>query len=274
MSSPTSSQTPLTPKTPASPQNFLSLELIAAYVNAKSVKQHHHFHDALAVERLLWEVLGQIGSALMYVHSCGLIHLDIKPDNILVSSPVPQTNVHTSASFPFAEPPGSSVRFVLADFGHSVTVERCNKDSDVEEGDSTYMAPETMRGGVCTASDIFSFGLTCLEILYACTLPANGPAWQQLRSLDSTKALEAAFGPGPPLLLDLLRHMVDPDPDQRPSAALVVKASLMHVTPPTRELLSMHPRPAQDYGERYECFCNDKAGRHHCASVCAVLSDL
>lgn len=84
-----------------------------------------------------------IGSALTHVHARGYIHLDIKPDNIMIA-------------------PGG--RPILFDFGTARLVGE--KRPDRVCGTNAYIAPEECRlDSVGTQADIFSVGVTLYEML-------------------------------------------------------------------------------------------------------------
>ena len=98
----------------------------------------------------------QIGSAVKYLHeqSPPIIHLDIKPDNVLIDS---QEN------------------FILTDFGISnrirKTLERSlGVQSQNKDGTTAYMAPERFSENIDEriprpANDVFSLGVTVFELL-------------------------------------------------------------------------------------------------------------
>lgn len=50
------------------------------------------------------------------------------------------------------------------------------------EGDSRYIAPELLQGCFTKAADIFSLGITILELACNLDLPKNGYLWHKLRS--------------------------------------------------------------------------------------------
>lgn len=93
------------------------------------------------VEVRLW--FHQIASALEYAHSLGIIHRDIKSDNIII------TRDRESA--------------YLVDFGIAVSAEDAKKltRSGFVIGTPGYMSPEQQAGDdLDTRTDIYSFGVT------------------------------------------------------------------------------------------------------------------
>lgn len=52
---------------------------------------------------------------------------------------------------------------------------------DAMEGDSKYLAPEVLSGSFSKKADIFSLGVTLLELACDLDLPANGTLWHELR---------------------------------------------------------------------------------------------
>lgn len=69
----------------------------------------------------------------------------------------------------------------LGDFGLVVDINRSNLKL-ATEGDARYVAPEVLRGQFSKAADIFSLGITILELSCNLILPPNGPLWKELRS--------------------------------------------------------------------------------------------
>ena len=85
--------------------------------------------------------------AVAYAHGQRVVHLDIKPANILLG-------------------PGHSA--ILVDWGIARRLDDPAPAHASVMGTLGYMAPECLRGGTgagCTASDVFSLGLTLFEVL-------------------------------------------------------------------------------------------------------------
>ena len=111
-----------------------------------------------------WDVIFQMIVPLNYLHKLGYIHLDIKPSNYLIMD---------------------NNQLLLNDFCLSI------KEKDIKtnelEGDSVYISPELFYknlGTISHKSDIFSLGLSILEILIEDDLPKNGPLWQEMRNRE------------------------------------------------------------------------------------------
>lgn len=101
--------------------------------------------SSLAKEALpdatLWHVVHDVASGLRHIHSCGLVHLDIKPANLLISD-------------------DGLVK--IGDFG---TASQVGEGEDGREGDTRYMAPELLQSSDRhPPGDVFSLGLSLYEI--------------------------------------------------------------------------------------------------------------
>lgn len=90
-------------------------------------------------------IIKQIGQALYYAHEQGIIHHDVKPENILFDA---------------------VGRALLADFGISMMQESVQRQrSTASVGTPTYMAPERFQGYVSRRSDQYSLACVLYEML-------------------------------------------------------------------------------------------------------------
>ena len=102
--------------------------------------------------RQVADVGAQMADALSYVHGHGIVHRDVKPENILVAE-VPTL--------------GYTLMAKLADFGVAQFVDGSRLTGDgAIMGTAAYISPEQARGEeVGTPSDVYSLGLVLLEAL-------------------------------------------------------------------------------------------------------------
>src|SRR4051794_7699334 len=113
-------------------------------------------------------VIADVARGLAVAHESGIIHRDIKPDNILIVDDHPGTaTVATTAG-------GSDVvtlRVKLSDFGLARHTEETESllltQTGAILGTPLYMAPEqsTGAGAVGTAADVYSLGATLFHLL-------------------------------------------------------------------------------------------------------------
>jgi hypothetical protein len=91
------------------------------------------------------EVLVDIGRGLDYAHQRGVIHRDVKPENIVA---------HHEAG----KPP-----WLITDFGSSRFVPGGSRAASIV-GSAQYIAPEIMQRDATAACDQYSLGITALEL--------------------------------------------------------------------------------------------------------------
>ena len=154
-------------------------------------------------DALIGALLRDISSALAHMHARGIVHLDIKPHNVLLGD---GSGGDGSGSGGWS--------FKLADFGHASAA---MSDLDVEQGDVRYLALDLLQaqeGATLTAGDVFSLGATAYEAACGSFLPAAGYEWQRIRDGDlrPTRCINRG-------LRRCLELMLHPQPTARPSAA-------------------------------------------------------
>lgn len=158
------------------------------------------YHDI--PESLIWSFFTDCVMALQHLHSHDLIHLDIKPENIFLSHGICK----------------------LGDFGLVVDLSRPDA-SDAIEGDPKYMAKELMQGKFTKAADIFSLGITFLEMSCDLELPSGGEGFHALRNgsltfTDFGSHLSDDFK-------QVISNMMLPDPTMRPTATQLLNHSVI-----------------------------------------------
>jgi WD40 repeat protein len=107
-------------------------------------------------ENQIRSLLNDLLPVLQFVHSCSVIHRDIKPPNI-IRRRISQTPVAYAY-------PTLTGELVLVDFGAAKVVEGALKTGTVI-GSPEFVAPEQIRGQAVYASDLYSLGVTCIYLL-------------------------------------------------------------------------------------------------------------
>ncbi|KAM5152888.1 membrane-associated tyrosine- and threonine-specific cdc2-inhibitory kinase [Mantella aurantiaca] len=152
-----------------------------------SLQQHSEDFCAPLPPRQVWDVTCDLLRGLKHLHDRNLLHLDIKPANVFISF---------------------SGLYKLGDFGLMVELDGAEGSRDAQEGDPRYMAPELLDGVFTKAADVFSLGMTLLEVACNMELPKGGESWQQLRRGHLPTEFTSQL---PPDFLKVLGAMLEPD---------------------------------------------------------------
>ena len=151
-------------------------------------------HDAVQITR-------EVAEALAYAHSYGLVHRDIKPDNVMMS------NGHA----------------IVADFGIARAMSEAGADkltqTGMAVGTPAYMSPEQAAGesDVDGRSDIYSLGCVFYELLVG-QVPFTGPnsvAIMARHSMDSITAPSIMRQSIPPEVEDIIFKTMEKLPADR-----------------------------------------------------------
>lgn len=156
---------------------FMVMELVEGEPLAKML----HRETRLGV-RVACEIILQVADALHYVHGKGIVHCDIKTENILVS-----------------EQQGTKRRqqiVKLLDFGLARSL-ASGRGSGPLSGTPHYVAPERIKGDAASpASDIYALGILFYEIVTG-HVPWDGPVSQILHGhLEETPTSPSKLVPG------------------------------------------------------------------------------
>jgi serine/threonine-protein kinase len=141
----------------------------------------------------------QACAGIGYAHRAGLVHCDVKPQNLLVT------------------PDG---RLKVTDFGiaRALATIRPDEQSDIVWGSPQYFAPEQAAGGAPSpASDVYSLGVVMYEMLTG-SLPFQSTSASVLARmhLESDAPLLTEMVPGiSPTLERILVKVLSKEPSQR-----------------------------------------------------------
>jgi len=163
-----------------------TLYLVMDYVEASNLKELFAQHDPVLTENVA-QILIDMAIGLSDVHESGYMHLDFKPENVLVSR-------------------NGSVR--LIDFDLAQPIPEKPKKMSRNPGTPGYMAPEQLQQKAIDArADIFAYGVAAYELLtnqkpfpgetpteiLAAQLDTTGPVPPREHNPDIPAALEKAI---------------------------------------------------------------------------------
>jgi len=171
-----------------------------------------HSAQALPLDRILG-IGGEVARAMTVAHAAGLVHRDLKPDNL------------------FVDRRGDAVRVVVIDFGLAFATDgdaqlgRLTR-ADVTGGTPGYMSPEQARADPLTsATDVYALGCVLFELI------ADRPPFEGATALVMSKHVYAtppslhAVAPGAPAEVVLLvSRMLAKSPAGRPTMHEVAAA--------------------------------------------------
>lgn len=138
----------------------------------------------------VWRVARDVAGTLAFIHAHGIVHLDVKPENVFLGENT----------------------FKLGDFGLAIRLGSGGRQ-DWEEGDGHYVAPELLAsdtGLPTAAADLYSLGATLFECVTGARVPRSGrgscaldqPVWDHFSAA----------------LRQLVQALLNPCPPDRPSA--------------------------------------------------------
>jgi hypothetical protein len=167
-------------------------------------------------------ILRDVVSALAYAHARGIVHRDVKPDNVLLSG-----GVAVVTDFGVAKAVSASADTP----GHTGLTSH-----GVALGTPSYMAPEQATASPQTdhRADIYALGIMAYEMLTGTPPFGNRPAPQVLAAqvVEDPEPVERRRPATPPMLAALVRDCLAKRPADRPqSAAEVMQALDAIVTP-------------------------------------------
>jgi serine/threonine-protein kinase len=205
-----------------SPAVFLVMELVEGH----TLREYLNEQGALTVAdgiKFLLPVL----SALAAAHKVGIVHRDIKPDNILISK---------------------EGRIKIADFGLAkgpLLGTTMTAESSIVLGSVSYLSPEQVQRGIADSrSDVYSAGITAFEI-FTGEKPYAGEEPIQIAYMhvnERVPLMSTKRSGIPPELDQLIYRATNSDPDARPRNGAEFHLALTTISQaldPTQKQLSL-----------------------------------
>lgn len=189
--------------------------IVMEYIGGGSLRDIIQKKIPLPYGRFL-EIFLEAGSALIYAHENRILHLDMKPENILFTT-------------------RGSVK--LADFGTSAAVWIASTSEEFLMGTPEYMAPEQLEGKLPgPRTDVYSLSVVMYEALVGSPpFTASNPVELMVKIQESEPQKPSALPEGYPAgLSTFVLRGLRKDPLLRPSS----------ITEWLDELLELSPSPA------------------------------
>jgi len=185
-----------------------TLYMAMEYIEGANLKLMYADHDPVFLENV-GNIIIDMAKGLEHVHEVGFMHLDFKPENVLVSR---NANVY------------------LVDFDLAQPIPPTPKKMAKNPGTPAYMAPEQlMREAIDQRADIFAFGVSAYELFtnhkpFAGEKPSEILACQKDRSAFVTPR---EYNPELPLPLEkIIMKCLQQDMDKRYGFMSVIVAEL------------------------------------------------
>jgi len=184
---------------------------VMAYITGDNLAKRLHDHGALSVEETR-RTIRDVADALAYAHERGVIHRDIKPDNIIIDA--------------------GSGRPMVTDFGIARAVSEGDSRltaTGIAIGTPTYMSPEQAAGErtIDGRSDLYSLGILGYQMLSGEPpfIANSTPAILVKHISERPTPIEQRRADVPLDLANVIMTLLEKDPANRfPNANSVVQA--------------------------------------------------
>ena len=221
---------------PGGPDDTLAY-LAMEYVPGSTLRQLLGRRGRLAPRQAI-QVMDAMLAGLGAAHRAGIVHRDVKPENVLVNDAV------------LAQSHSYSAALKVTDFGlaRSVTADGSTLGASLPGGGligtASYLAPELVRFGTCDQrSDVYSAGIVLFELLTG-RKPFTAASPVEVAQLHVTSRVPApsTLLPGlDPALDALVARATAREPGERPADANALRAQL-------RTVYANLPDAALDFG--------------------------
>jgi serine/threonine protein kinase len=186
---------------------FVQLELAERGTLRDLMNIYSHRRQQIPTSDIL-QIFYQITSGLKHIHKFHIVHLDIKPQNILITT---------------------DGILKIGDFGIAI-YEGANVADERHEGDTRYLPGELLNSfDRYYTADIFSLGLSIYDICLVPeldTLPYSGQVWQDIRAGIIHDLTLKKYGSRLKSFYHLILQCISADPSNRPTAEEILSHPL------------------------------------------------
>jgi hypothetical protein len=240
---------------------YLSMEYADGESVYTRVRRERYFEPARALR-----VLGQLAYAVHHAHSRGVVHRDLKPDNLIL---VGEDELLKVLDFGVA-------KIVASDHTESLALSNAN----MVWGSPRYMSPERVRGvGDDPRSDLYAIGVIAFELVTGAPPFLGSPEdviRQHLKDPPPAPSARQRSVTVPAELDAVVLRCMAKKPDQRFQSAAELFAALTRVpgypvpkTETRRRFVPVPRRPAALDGEPTIPFDNVRGALRHAAEALA-----
>lgn len=223
--------------------------IVMEYIEGKTLKQYIQEFSPLSPARSVY-IMKQLTSAIAHAHENGIIHRDIKPQNILMDL---EGNVK------------------ITDFGIATTLSATSyTQTNSVMGTVHYLSPEQARGGTATKkSDVYALGIVFYELLTG-ELPFSGESAVAiaLKHLQAeTPSVRAFDGSIPQSVENIVLKATAKDPNHRYQTAEEMEMDLVSALSADRVNEAKFKPPIDDGATKVMPIIKDKLPVHDMAET-------
>jgi eukaryotic-like serine/threonine-protein kinase len=192
---------------------------VMAFVNGQTLAERVRERGPLPPHQAA-RVLREVAWALTYAHSNGIVHRDVKAENILIEH--------------------GTERALVTDFGIAGAVHGdARTDAGLVAGSAHYASPEQIAGEpIAAPSDLYSLGVTGFLALTG-RLPFDAPTSREVVAmhLNTRAPAVASFAPAVPVkLAQIVERCLAKRPEHRYSSAAAFAEAIDQAVEPPREI--------------------------------------